>query len=367
MSKILFVVSSPGTVKSFLLPFINKLSEEHEIHVAANFSDNILFEFKDLIFAMHDIEIVRNPSVFSDFNSLIKLIRIIKKENYDIVHTFTPKAGLLGQLAAFFCMTSKRFHTYTGQVWVTTKGVKRGLLKLFDKTIGTLATFSLVDSPSQRQFLIDNNVIREHKSAVLGNGSISGVNTEKYSFSPEKRIHCRQKLGLNEDSVLLLYAGRLKYDKGIPELVRAFREVCLENTFLAIVGVDEDNLLPLIENEKNIIFCGYSKNIINYYCASDLLCLPSHREGFGNVIIEAASSGLPALASNIYGLSDAVEHGETGLLHKVKDVEDIKSKLIRLISDKEHLKLLGKNAHERAMRDFNEAHVVNELVEFYQK
>ena len=367
MSKIAFVTSSPMTIKAFLLPFINELMKENEVHVIANWADDIDSSFLPKGVKLKNLSIERNPSLFSDFITLIKLTRLLQIEKYHTVHTFTPKAGLIGQLASYVSRIKNRFHTFTGQVWATQTGWKKVVLKNLDKVTAALTTAILVDSPSQQEYLIQNKVLSKRKSTVLGLGSISGVNLNKFKYSAEKRLSLRAKLGLNEQDFVFLYAGRLKVDKGIPELIAAFNSVSKnENCYLVIVGSDEDNLLPLLDKNKRVIFCGFTDDISSYFSMADLLCLPSHREGFGNVIIEAAACKLPALASNIYGLSDAIDDGTTGILHKVKDREDIELNLKKLIDNKKALAEMRTNAFIRVTNDFTEDFIVDEFMKFYK-
>lgn len=365
MNKIAFVAASPMTVKAFLLPFINSMAGEHEIHVISNWEGGEHF-LPNNVKAIK-LVIRREPSILDDCISLVKLVRIFKVERYDIVHTFTPKTGFVGQIAATLSGVKLRFHTFTGQVWATQVGIKRFFLKSLDRLTATLATAVLVDSPSQKSFLIKNKVTSPNRSTVLGQGSISGVNLSKFQFSQKKRESIRKALKLNNDEFIFLYAGRLKIDKGIPELLSAFKSVSKRvSCTLLIVGADEDKLLPLIHGTDKVIFCGFSDDISAYFSTADLLCLPSHREGFGNVVVEAAACKLPALASRIYGLSDAIVDNVTGALHKVKDVADIELKMLKLCQDKSLVNEMSEKAFDRVKADFSEKIIVDEFLKFYE-
>lgn len=368
MNKVAFVTSSPMTVKAFLLPFINELVKDNEVHVFANWSDNDEVDFLPQEAIKKNIKIPRNPNLLVDFLSLLKLVKIFHLEKYQIVHTFTPKAGLVGQLASFISGVDNRYHTFTGQVWATKTGWKKQMLKQLDKLTASLASAALADSHSQQEYLIQNKVVLSNKIMVLGKGSISGVNLSKFKFSAEKRNELRNDLGICSDEFVFLYAGRLKLDKGIPELLAAFKEVSKKiRCVLIIVGVDEDGLLPLVESTDKVIFCGFSNDMPAYFSMADLLCLPSHREGFGNVVIEAAACGLPSLASNIYGLSDAIVDGETGILHKVNDVKDIESKMCFISNNKNKLHKFSVCGFDRVKHDFSEDTIVSELIKFYER
>jgi glycosyltransferase involved in cell wall biosynthesis len=353
------------TVKAFLMPFITELAKNYEIHVISNWqgSESFLPEgVKKVTFP-----IKREPSFFDDLLSLVKLTSILKTEKYDIVHSFTPKAGFIGQLASFLSCIKLRFHTFTGQVWATQTGFSYFLLKSLDKITASLATSVLVDSPSQENFLIENKVVNRSKSRVLGKGSISGVNISKFQYSQEKCDKIRTGLQLSGDEFVFLYAGRLKRDKGVPELLTAFKNVSKKlPAVLVIIGADEDGLLPEVNKTEGVFFCGFSDDISAYFSAADLLCLPSHREGFGNVVIEAAACGLPTLASRIYGLSDAIVDNETGILHQVKDAKDIEFKMLSLCQNKTQLEMMSERALQRVYSEFSEHVIVEEFIKFYE-
>lgn len=364
-NKVAFITASPMTVKAFLIPFITELAKNHEIHVISSWQGNESFLPEGV--KKVNFPIKREPSIFDDLLSLSKLIRILNAEKYDIVHTFTPKAGFIGQIASFLSRIKLRFHTFTGQVWATQTGFTRFFLKSLDKITATLATSVLVDSPSQENFLIENKVVSLCKSRVLGQGSISGVNLSKFQYSQEKSDKIRTKLQLSGDEFVFLYAGRLKKDKGVPELLNAFKNVAKKfPAVLVIVGADEDGLLPEVNRTEGAIFCGFSDDISAYFSAADLLCLPSHREGFGNVVIEAAACGLPTLASRIYGLSDAIVDNETGMLHQVKDAEDIEIKMLSLCQNKRQLEMMSERALKRVYSEFSERVIVEEFIKFYE-
>lgn len=364
-NKVAFITASPMTVKAFLIPFITELAKNYEIHVISSWQGNESFLPEGV--KKVNFPIKREPSILDDLLSLAKLIRILNTEKYYIVHTFTPKAGFIGQIASFLSTIKLRFHTFTGQVWATQTGFSRFFLKLLDKITASLATSVLVDSPSQEEFLIENKVVLRCKSRVLGQGSISGVNLSKFQYSQKKSDKIRTKLQLSGEEFVFLYAGRLKKDKGVPELLTAFKNVAKKvPAVLVIVGADEDGLLPEVNQTEGAIFCGFSDDISAYFSAADLLCLPSHREGFGNVVIEAAACGLPTLASRIYGLSDAIVDNETGILHQVKDAKDIEIKMLSLCQNKRQLEMMSERALQRVYSEFSERVIVEEFIKFYE-
>lgn len=371
--KVCFVVSTPHTAKSFLTNHIAALAKDYAVTLVANYSDNSLpLDFIAGVDAV-DIRIVRNIDVASDLVALYRLYQFFRSEEFSAVHSVTPKAGLLAMVASFFAGISLRYHTFTGQVWATKRGAFRFLLKSLDKLIFSMATHVLVDSPSQRQFLIDHGVVSSGRSSVLGDGSIAGVDLQRFRPNVQSRVAVREQYGIPHDAFIFLYLGRMNMEKGVGELIDAFSLLKKSNrtAFLLLVGPDEDRVL----NEKESVIShlpgrvlreGYTSTPEFFMAAADVFCLPSHREGFGTVILEAAASGVPSVGSNIYGVTDAIVDGYSGLLHKVKDAADLAEKMQVLLDDHELLDRFGRNALERARSSFSVERIVNDFVSFYR-
>ena len=369
---IAIIVSSPMTLTSFLSNHIIKLSEDYNIIVFANFPED--YEYSNLLGVSEfvSVNIKRNIDILSDMMSLYKIFMKFRYYKFDCVHSITPKAGLISMIAAWSLGVPNRFHTFTGQVWVTKTGLFKYFLKFLDKLIFRLSTFSLVDSESQRQFLIKENVISDSNSLVLGLGSISGVNINKFKINNISRVMIRDKYKFSNDDLVLLFLGRLNYDKGIEELIDAFSKLSKQhdNVKLLLVGPNEGDYSQ--KNVKklgidNIYYVGSTTEPELYYSASDVFILPSHREGFGTVVLEASAAKIPSVVSNIYGLSDAVIDGETGLLHKSKDSNDLLNKINRVINDNELRFRLGNNAYKRVLDFYQEDFLSNQLSIFYKQ
>lgn len=368
MSKMVFVTAVPETISSFLLIYINTLAEKHDVHIATSLPDGATVRGLSSAVTTHHINIARNPSIFADLKSLVQLFSFFRKEKFNVIHSFTPKAGLLTQTSAFFACAPLRFHTFTGQVWATKTGIARILLKQLDKITATLASYCLVDSPSQRDFLIKEKLLTNDNCRVLANGSVSGINIDKFSFSQVTRQKLRNEHQVGEDEFIFLYVGRLKKDKGVPELISAFNAIKTDrNIKLFVLGSDEENLAHLLAGNKNIEYIGFKTNVNEYYSFADILCLPSHREGFGNVIIEAAACNLPSIASNIYGLCDAVEDGYSGLLHQVNNVSAIKASMEKVVSSDFDIEKMRVDARNRVVNVFDEKRLMDEFIKFYHE
>jgi len=365
MKKICFVTASDVTIKAFMINHLIELSKVYEITIITNTDNKFFLEPYNLKnINLIKVDISRKISLKKDINSLIQLIKIFKRENYNTIHSITPKAGLITSIAGKITNIENRVHIFTGQVWKNYSGVKRELFKLIDKLISNLNTEILIDSHSQKEFLIKEKVLKKNQGIVLGSGSISGVDMNRFKLDKLKRQNLRKELNIKEDEVLFGFLGRLTNDKGIKELLEAFNCKELRENKLLIVGPDEEGLTELLKKE-NIIYLGHQSIPEDYLNIMDIFCLPSHREGFGSVLIEAGAMGLPCIASNIYGIQDAIKDKKTGLLHEVKDIEDLRSKLIKLNNDAELRGNLGKEAKKRVLKEFSSEKVTEEWVKFY--
>jgi glycosyltransferase involved in cell wall biosynthesis len=233
-----------------------------------------------------------------------------------------------------------------------------------------LATFNIVDSPSQQQFLIDEKVLFKKNSVVFGLGSVSGVDLNKFKASNGAFNDVRQALVISEDAFVFTYLGRLNKDQGVLDLAQAFSRIKDSNAYLLIVGPDEGGFVDEIKKInahklEQIRFVGFTKVPEQYLAASNALCIPSYREGFGNVIIEAAAVGVPAIASDIYGITDAVVNNKTGLLHQPGNVIDIKKSMIFFLNNKEKMMTYKVESYQRAIIYFNSDDFSKYWVNFY--
>lgn len=364
-----FVVSAPITAVAFLNGHIDYLSNDYEVTVVCNFDGEEENISKNA--SLKNIRIARRISPISDLGAVYNLTRFLKKSDFLVVHSVTPKAGVITAIAGRLAQTPIRIHWFTGQVWVLKSGIQRSLLKNLDRLVAKLNTFLLVDSPSQRDFLIEQGVIKPAKSQVLGSGSIAGVDTDRFRPNPETRVATRVELGiLDPNALIILFLGRLTQDKGIDTLLLAFSSQSMQpNSYLLLVGPDEGNYLTEIpeklgERVENFRYIPFTTEPEKYMAASDIFCLPSLREGFGLAIIEAGSSGLPSVASRIYGISDAIEEGKTGILNTPRDVDGLTWSLNQILENHELRAKMGVSARNRVKETWTRSQMQRELSTF---
>lgn len=370
--KICFIVATPITANAFLLKHFEYLAQEFEIYLVANFKDNSKINFSSpFVKEIKNINISRDISILMDFQALIKLRKYLKKNSFDAIHTVTPKAGLIGILAAKLAGIKTRIHIFTGQVWHTKNGVFKTILKNIDRFIVFCATDILVDGHSQRQFLIQNNIIKESNSAVLGKGSISGVDTNKFIPNSGIKQKFREEFNFTNE-VVFLFLGRLNIDKGVIDLANAF--LILNKEFpqsrLIFVGPDEENIQDKItklgDNNATIVFYGATSNPQDVLQMADVFCLPSYREGFGTSVIEASLLKLPIICSDTYGLTETILDNNTGLRHKVKDVDSILSQM-RKMMDADLRNEMGANGRQYVLDNFSAEMISKQWLEFYKQ
>jgi len=373
MKKVCFVATADWQVKMFLLEHIKTLSNKFEITVVMNAPNMTSLKSLGLDVPVRAVHIERPISILLDFKALLELFYLFRTCRFDIVHSIAPKSGLLSMCAAFFAGVQIRVHIYTGQIWATKSGVMRWLLRMMDRITAFFATNILTDSHSQMVFLINENVVSREKISVLAKGSVCGVDTMRFIANNRKRASVRNSLSLKESDIVFLFLGRLNIEKGVLDLANAFSRVCVSfsSSHLIFVGPDEGNMQQKIKdicitNRCKVHFIGFTEYPEDYIAAADVLCLPSYREGFGQVIIEAAAAGIPALGSRIYGITDAIEEGKTGLLFEAGNVNDLTDKMIQFLKYPTLRKEMGGRARERVSRDFSKDILIQAMLNYYE-
>lgn len=368
---ICFIATVPDVLFSFMKSHIKAAEKEMNVAVVSSSQRSELLGDLNARFLAMDIQ--RKVSLWADLRALIQLLLLFRRGQFDIVHSIMPKTGLLAMMASWFTRVPCRIHTFTGQVWANKHGFRRAALKFFDRAIVFFSTHIIVDSPSQRAFLEAERILRPGEGIVIAQGSICGVDLARFHPDDEMRQAMRRELGLQENQLMILYLGRLNKDKGVIDLARAIKELSLENqdVVLVCVGNEEDVLFTQMQNicassKARLIKVPFTEHPERYMVAADLFCLPSYREGFGQVIIEAAACGVPSVASRIYGITDAVEEGKTGLLFPAGDVNALVQALSRLVNDSKLRKRLGLQAKCRVLEKFNSKLITDGQMQIYR-
>jgi len=349
---------------------LKALADCYDVSLAVNTKDAYRLDAAlDPRVSVIHIGIERKVSLLRDIAALFQLVRAMRRGRFDVVHTVAPKAGLLGMLAALLGRVPVRIHTFQGEVWAARRGLARVVFKLADLLVGRLITHGLVVGRGEQSFLEQHGILKNGQSRVLMHGSIGGVDATRFRPDPAMRARVRAELDIGAQEVAILYLGRIARDKGVIDLAHAFRRLEGE-TRLVLVGPDEEGLRPLIEEAcgpraSRTHFVGLTSSPERYIVAGDIVCLPSHREGFGLSLVEAGACGLPVIASRLYGTQDAVIDGVTGLFHAPGDCAELEQRLRTLIADPALRERLGKAGRERAVRDFQPEEIIRAFLAYY--
>lgn len=372
--RIAFVTTTPSMVQAFLSDLLRLLNQEYQVTLLLNVSDTNELTSLPSAIEIVPLPIERNVHLWTDLLTLARLTCIFRQRCFSVVHTIGPKAGLLGMIASWLARTPARIHTFQGEVWATKIGIWRWILKTADKITARCASHVLVVSDSGRRFLDSEGVLGGKGAMILANGSICGVDPVRFRPDSEARREMRKQQQCDDDDVMFLFVGRVVKDKGIADLFMAFKKLASSqaNVRLCIVGPDEENILPSLldmyrdvsERIRCYAFTGVPER---FMAAADVICLPSYREGFGMVLIEAASVGLPSIASRIHGVQDAVEEGVTGLLHRAGDVEQLYACMARLARDEILRARFAEAGRARAIHLFHRDQVLDAYRMFYRR
>ena len=351
------------TINNFLDDLIDSLKEQNKI--------TIISQIDELSSKNHKINYInlnfdRKINLLNDLIDVFRFFFYLQKINPDLIITLTPKISFLVSLANIF-RRKKRIHFFTGQIWYNYKNIKKIIFKNFDKFILSNSSFAFVDSESQKKYLI-NNGFKKNKLVLINNGSICGVDTKKFISNNNIKKSFKKKHHIKEESIILLYCGRISKDKGFFDLINLNQKLLSDkiNSYLVLAGNDEEFIIKNLyknknNNFKNLIYLDYVKEINKILPIADIFIILSKREGFGMSVIEASSCKVPIIASNIVGLRDSVVNNHTGIL-----IEDYKNtndynKILDILKNSKIRKKFGNNGRNYVKNLFEKKNVVNFL------
>jgi len=321
------------------------------------------------------IPMERHISLKKDIVSLYKLIKVFRRERPQMVHSMTPKAGLLCMVAAWLTKVPVRIHTFTGLVFPTAQGLKRKILMLTDAITCACATHIIPEGEGVKADL-QNNGITKKPMRILGYGNVRGIDMTRFS---RRESIMRMAENLRDSDVFtFLFVGRIVRDKGINELVAAFKRLNEEfpKTRLWLVGFFEENLDPvssttksIIESNKNIEAVGekLGDELLSYYAASDCFVFPSYREGFPNTVLEAGAMDLPCIVTDINGSREIISQGENGIIIPPKNEELLYKAMKQMITDENNRKKMTGNARKMIADRFEQSFVRQCLYDYYEE
>ena len=373
MKKIIRATTVPISLYAFCDGLLSKLSTEYE--VIALSSPGELLEKVSEREGVRTIAIPmeRRISIWKDLKSLFSLIKVFRKERPDMVHSMTPKAGLLCMLAGRITWVPVRIHTFTGLVWPTTEGVQRKVLMLTDRITCACATHIIPEGEGVKKDLISGKITKKSLN-VLGYGNVRGTDMDYYDRTPEVKEVAAPLI--DKDKFTFLFVGRIVKDKGVNELVNAFLRLNLlkPETRLFLVGHYEDDIDPVlpetrkaIDDNEAIIAVGRKSDVRPYYAASDCFVFPSYREGFPNTVLEAGAMGLPSIVTDINGSREIIEDGFNGLIVPSKNEDALFDAMQKIVEDSDLRDKLSSVARQRIEERFEKSFVQKCLIDFYHR
>ena len=368
MKKICYVVTIPGTIRSFFIPQLNYLANNgFDVSVICSDDGMIDSELGDLV-KFIPVDIPRGISVFGSIKAIKKLKIIFRREKFDVIQYSTPNAALYSSIAAKWAGCKIRNYHLMGLRYLGAHGIGRKVLKTLEKITCNNSTSIECVSKSNMKLGVIEGLFPSDKVTVVWNGSTGGVDLSRFDLSQRKkwRSEVRKKLGYTEDDFIYGFVGRITRDKGINELLKAFFSLKSDANLLLIGRFEHEEdldqgLLTTAKEDKKICFHDAVTNIEEYYAAIDVLVLPSYREGFGNVIIEAGAVGTPAIVSNIPGPIDTIIQNETALVVPVKDVHALTESLEQI--RKVDYNAMGKKAAQFAREKFDSKILCEKILE----
>ena len=375
MKKIVRASTIPLSLNIFCRDTLREMSKQYDV-VALSSPGELLDEVeqREGVRAIR-IGMERRISPIKDLVSLFKIIKVFRKEKPYIVHSMTPKAGLLCMMAAWLTRVPLRIHTFTGLVFPSTTGIKRHILMCTDRITCLCATHVIPEGEGVKKDLQDNHITRKAMQ-VLGYGNVRGVDMNYYSRRPDV-MELANKLR-DENLTTFLFVGRIGKDKGLEELCKAFDLLWKEHkdTRLWIVGIDDSQVDPitpetrnLMENHERIEAVGMKLDteLLAYYAAADCFVLPSYREGFPNTVLEAGALDLPSIVTDINGSREIIVEGENGIIIPSHDTKALYKAMKTMVENPQKRKAMASKARDLVNTRFEQGYVRQCLFDFYDK
>lgn len=371
--KILHVVNISFVLPYFIGDQFDYFMEKGvKFYVACQSSVHLTDYSKQKGFTPIGLNSLREVNIIEDIKAIYMLIRLIKREQIDIVIAHTPKGGLLGMIAAYLAGVKIRVYFRHGLMFETSKGLKRLILKTVERFTGSLATKVVCVSPSVLKISNGDKLSAVKKNILLNKGTCNGIDAidrfKKESITPEQIEKLRAQYGITAENRVIGYVGRLVNDKGISELLTAWKELIKveSNIKLFLVGPLEErdtlseDLQFYLKNTPSIIYTGLVGDIAPYYRLIDIFILPSYREGFPTVVLEASAFELPVLTTRATGCIDSILENKTGMFIDL-DPADIVNKVRKYLNNPALIKEHGKNGRAFILENFGQHEIWKEI------
>lgn len=370
MKKICYITTVALSIRSFFIPQLKHLAENgYDVTVICSPDDNLQNDLGEGIKYI-PVSIARGVSPMTLGKSIMELRKVFKQEKFDIVQYSTPNAGFCGSIAAKLAGVKVRNYHLMGLRYLGMGGIARKLFKALEKMSCALSTHVECITPSNLELCIKEKLFKADKGTMVWNGSTGGVNMDRFDVGNREnwRNEVRSELGIDENEIVFGFVGRLTKDKGVNEILEAFRNLS-DKAKLLIVGVKEgtDTLEPELwqyaEESDRITILDFKTDIERYYSAMDVLLLPSYREGFGMVIAESAAVGTPSIVSNIPGPVDVIDEGRTALTVEVRNARDLQDKMEYMLNNPDIIHNMSENCAEFIKEKFDSKALNEKILE----
>lgn len=370
MKKICFITTVSETLSAFVLKTAEYLHEntDWDISFICNTDDEFAKALPSYI-NYYPVPMERGISI-AGVKAMLEMCKIFRRERFDLIQYSTPNASLYASLAGFFAGVPVRLYCQWGMAYVGFQGLKRRIFKTEEKLVCSLSTHIEPDSHSNLAFSHQEGLYPESKGSVVWNGSACGVDLQKFDIhkKADYRVAIREERGIPSDAFVYGFVGRITRDKGINELICAFKRGFTGREYLLIVGPDEtdhtvDNeLMSWAKQNKNIIFTGSVNTVEQYLSAMDCYILPSYREGFGMGVVEAEAMGVPVIVTRIPGPIDAMRDGETGITVEKSSVNELISAMERLRDNRDMAIAMGEKGRCLAVEAFEQRQLFERIL-----
>ncbi len=376
--KLIRITTVPISLKVLLTDQLKFMNQYFEVVGVSSAGEELTEVEKREGIRTVSLEMSREITPMRDVISLVKMVFLLLKEKPDIVHTHTPKAGIVGMMAAWICRVPHRLHTVAGLPVMEATGKKKQLLLLVEKLTYFFATRVYPNSLGLQSYILEQRLAKKEKLKVIGHGSSNGIDTvyfDKTNEVVEQADKIKNKYNLH-NTFVFCFVGRVVKDKGVNELLGAFQKLSEEydHIRLLIVGSFEETLDPIstqahsiLKTNKQIFHVGFQNDIRPYLAASDCFVLPTYREGFPNVVLQACSMQLPCIVTNINGCDEIIEHNVNGLIVEPKNIEMLYNAMRKFLEDVTLSKVLSSNTRKSVIEKYDRKAFFQSLLKEYQE
>jgi glycosyltransferase involved in cell wall biosynthesis len=374
--KLLLVTTVPGTFAVILKGQPKWLAQHFDVTLASSldFKTPIVEENEGM--HVQTVQMSRGINPLQDIKSIWTMVGLMRRVRPDVVHSYTPKAGLIAMISGLIVRVPVRIHTFTGLIFPTATGFKKRILMSVDRLICRAATHVVPESQGVKYDLVSARITTKTLD-IIGNGNIAGVDVSHFDPLSDNVKVAKDKLvtthAIPESAIVFGFVGRLNRDKGLDELAAAFDMLADENTWLMCAG-DVDKTAPpsgatlqMLKNHPRVVLTGFLSDIRGLLARSDAVVLPSYREGFPNVLLQAGAMATPLIGTDISGSSEIIQEGRNGFIVPVKDAPALAQAFRALVAmPKQERTQMGRHGRERVASLYEQSVLRAALLEFYQ-